>query len=124
LYPARAIATRLRRPITPEPALRERHFGSAQDRLYASFDDETRARWWTDMHARFEGGGESWADVYDRVAGFIERLRASAPAGEFVLVAHGGTVNVALTYLAGKPVDAMTFERIENCAVRTVVLPR
>lgn len=121
---ARAIAGRLSLAITAEPALRERHFGSAQDRLYAEFDEETRRRWWTDMHARFDGGGESWADVYDRVAGFLDRLRTTAPAREVILVAHGGTVNVALTYLAGKPVEAMTFERIENCAVRTVIVPR
>jgi probable phosphoglycerate mutase len=120
---ARPIAQRLGLSIMPEPALRERHFGTAQDRLYAEFDDETRARWWTDMHQRFDGG-ESWADVYDRVAAFLDELRRASTARELILVAHGGTVNVALTYLAGKSVDEMTFERIENCSVRTVMLPR
>lgn len=119
---ARSIAARLDLPVTPEPALRERHFGVAQDRLYADFDEDTRARWWSNMHDRFDGG-ESWADVYDRVAAFLDGLRAHAPARELILVAHGGSVNVALTYLAGKPVDEMTWERLENCAVRTVTLP-
>jgi probable phosphoglycerate mutase len=119
---ARIIGARLDLPVTPEPALRERHFGVLQDRLYEEFDAGTRALWWSDMGARFEGG-ESWADVYDRVAAFLDGLRASPPAREIILVAHGGTVNVGLTYLAGKPVDEMVFERLENCAVRTVAMP-
>ena len=120
---ARAISARLGLTVTPEPALRERHFGVMQGRLYEEFEAEVRGLWWSDMRERFEGG-ESWADVYDRVAAFLDGLRASPPGREVILVAHGGTVNVALTHLAGKPVDEMTFERIENCAVRTVALAR
>ena len=121
---ARTISARLDLPITADPALRERHFGSAQGRMYDDFDEEWRARWWSDVHERFDGGGESWADVYDRVAAFLDGLRTSGDADELILVAHGGTVNVALTYLAGKPVDDMTWQRLENCAVRTVALAR
>lgn len=119
---ARTIGARLDVPITPEPALRERHFGVMQGRLYEEFEAEVRGLWWSDMHERFEGG-ESWADVYDRVAAFLDGLRTAPPAREIILVAHGGTVNVALTYLAGKPVDDMAFERLENCAVRTIAMP-
>jgi broad specificity phosphatase PhoE len=101
-------------------------------------------------------GGESWRDVYERAAGFVERLRAetssltdlpnapsaggepfvrranhaplqSAPPGgsprrELILVTHGGTLNMICAYLEGIPVEALEWQRFENCAVKTIVL--
>ena len=114
------IAGRLGLPIVEEPLLRERNYGVARGRLYADFDEETRASW-RSPRVRIEGG-ESWADVFVRVEALLARLRSSPPAEEMVLVTHGGTMSVMLRHLAGGAVDAFVLEALENCAVRRVVL--
>jgi broad specificity phosphatase PhoE len=117
---AAAISERLALPITTEPALRERNFGYARGQLYADIGEETMALW-RDPHFRIDQG-ESWADVHERVAGFLESLRAAPPARELILVTHGGCMSVALDYLAGKSIDTFVITPLENCAVRTVTL--
>lgn len=58
-----------------------------------------------------------------RVARFLDGLRASPPADELILVTHGGAMSVALHCLADKPIDTFVLAPLENCAVRTVILP-
>ena len=117
---AAAISERLALPITEEPALRERNFGYARGQLYTDIGEATMALW-RDPHFRIDQG-ESWADVHERVARFLDALRATPPARELILVTHGGSMSVALDYLAGKPIDTFVLTPLENCAVRTVVL--
>jgi broad specificity phosphatase PhoE len=117
---AAAISERLSLPITEEPALRERNFGYARGQLYADIGEETMALWRA-PHFRIDQG-ESWADVHERVARFLESLRAAPPARELILVTHGGCMSVALDYLAGKPIDTFILTPLDNCAVRTIVL--
>ena len=114
------ISDRLGLPILPEPLLRERNFGVARGQLYADIGEEKIASW-RDPHVRIDGG-ESWADVFVRVEALLARLRSAPPAGELVLVTHGGTMNVLLQHLAGVEVDAFALAPLENCALRTVVL--
>ena len=120
LETARTIGEHLQLSVTDEPALRERNFGIARGQLYADIGEETLALW-RDPHFRIEQG-ESWADVYERMAEFIGRLRSAPPARELILVTHGGAMNVALAYLAGKSIDQFELAPLENCAVRSVVL--
>jgi probable phosphoglycerate mutase len=119
---AAATGAKLRR----EPALRERHMGILQ----GNTAEDARRHYgerlndlWSDPDVRFDGG-ESWRDVYARVAAFFHSLCASPPAPELVLVTHGGTLNVINAVLAGEPVERLAWERIDNCAVRTVSLLR
>ncbi len=117
---AEIIGGRLKLGVQDEPALRERNFGIARGRLYSEVGEETMAVW-RDPHVRIEQG-ESWADVYERVGRFLDALRAGPPAREMVLVTHGGSMNIALWYLAGKTIDAFELAPLENCALRTVVI--
>src|SRR5581483_11649650 len=119
---AAATGAKLRR----ERAMRERHMGILQ----GNTAEDARRHYgerlndlWSDPDVRFDGG-ESWRDVYARVAAFFHALRASPPAHELVLVTHGGTLNVINAVLAGEPVERLAWERIDNCAVRTVSLSR
>lgn len=116
------IGGRLGLPIVREPLLRERNFGVARGQLYADIGEETIASW-RDPRVRIEGG-ESWADVFVRVEELMSRLRAAPPAGELVLVTHGGTMNVMLQRLAGVEIDAFALAPLENCALRTVEVGR
>ena len=118
---AEIIGGRLNLAVRDEPALRERNFGIVRGRLYSDVGEETIATW-RDPHVRIEQG-ESWADVYERVGRFIDALRKAPPAGELVLVTHGGSMNVALWYLAGKSIDSFELAPLENCALRSVVVP-
>ncbi|MEX0750701.1 MAG: histidine phosphatase family protein [Dehalococcoidia bacterium] len=117
---AQIIAGRLALPVTPEPALRERHFGIVEGQLYADVAKLVDGWWQTPDH-RVEGG-ESNREMYDRVARCLERLVAEPPADEIILVTHGGTMNMAVAWLAGVPVDAHEWQRFDNCALRTVVV--
>ncbi len=117
---AAVIGERLGLPVTEEPALRERNFGDARGQLYADVGEQTLALW-RDPRYRI-GGGESWADVYERVEAFFERLKRTAPARELVLVTHGGTMSVALSYLEGKPIDEFQILPLENCALRSIAI--
>jgi broad specificity phosphatase PhoE len=158
LETARAISEATGLPVIEEPALRERHFGVLQGRLYGDMLEEVEHAW-RNPDVRPEGG-ESWRDVYDRAARFLERLRADAPSltdlpdadlpdapgngepsarranhaplqsapadgsprRELILVTHGGTLNMICAYLEGIPVEALEWQRFENCAVKTIVL--
>lgn len=117
---AAAIGGRLALPVVEAPALRERNFGIGRGRLYADIGEET-LKLWAEPRYRIEQG-ESWADVYDRVASFLDALRAAPPAREMILVTHGGAMSVALAYLEGTPIDEFKIVPLDNCAVRTVAL--
>jgi len=114
------ISDRLGLPILREPLLRERNFGVARGQLYADIGEEKIASW-RDPHVRIDGG-ESWADVFERVDALLSQLRARPPARELVLVTHGGTMNVMLQRFAGGDIDAFKLAPLENCALRTVVI--
>jgi probable phosphoglycerate mutase len=115
---AAPIARALGLEILPEPALRERNFGVAQGRLFADVEELMR-EWWKRHDEEIEGG-ETNRQMYRRVAAFLEALRRAPPADNIVLVSHGGTINMALAYLAGISIEDMQWQRVGNCAVTTV----
>jgi probable phosphoglycerate mutase len=117
---ARIIAARLNLPIIAEPSLRERNFGIARGRLYSEIGEETHALW-REPRYRIEGG-ESWADVFERMQEFFLRMRRAPPAPELICVSHGGAMSVALQHLAGTAIDDFKVEALENCAHRVVTL--
>jgi probable phosphoglycerate mutase len=118
---AEIIAARLALPVFAEPALRERHFGIAQGQLYADAAKLVEG-WWQDPDHRVEGG-ESNREMYDRVAAYLAELTAAPPARELVLVTHGGTMNMMVASLANTPIEALEWQRFDNCDLRTVVVP-
>ncbi|KAK8454621.1 hypothetical protein SEVIR_4G006200v4 [Setaria viridis] len=92
--------------VREEPRLREQDFGNFQDREQMRVEKELRLRYGRFFY-RFPNG-ESAADVYDRITGFRETLRADIDIGRFqppgrrtpnmniVLVSHGLTLRVFL----------------------------
>lgn len=92
--------------VTKEPRLREQDFGNFQDREKMRVEKAVRL-----LYGRFFyrfPNGESAADVYDRITGFRETLRADIDHGRFqppgqrsqnmniVMVSHGLTLRVFL----------------------------
>ncbi|XP_062189312.1 phosphoglycerate mutase-like protein AT74H isoform X2 [Phragmites australis] len=92
--------------VREEPRIREQDFGNFQDREKMRVEKEIRRRYGRFFY-RFPNG-ESAADVYDRITGFRETLRADIDIGRFqppgqrspnmniVLVSHGLTLRVFL----------------------------
>ena len=71
------------------------------------------------LHEVRWGGGESVVDVYERVGDFFDSL-ADSPAGPVVIVSHGFTIQIALTYLhGGSPYD-VDWATLPNGGIVTV----
>jgi broad specificity phosphatase PhoE len=107
--------------LAPEsnPALRERNFGRAQGRPHihlpsaASGIEIDRV---VDVDAR-PVDGESLTDLYERVAAFIDESETRAPAGDVLVVTHGGVIRVAQAYCNGIPAADMDWGPVPNASV-------
>jgi broad specificity phosphatase PhoE len=83
-------------PVTLTPALREQGYGVLEGRSSRELWDVVD---WTDPHWAAEGG-ESLAQLYGRVAGYLAVLRAEPPAAVVALVTHGDTIRAAQAVVA------------------------
>ncbi|KMZ68198.1 putative Phosphoglycerate mutase [Zostera marina] len=108
--------------VREEPRVREQDFGNFQDREKMRVEKSLRLRYGRFFY-RFPNG-ESAADVYDRITGFRETLRADIDIGRFqppgqqspnmnlVIVSHGLTLRVFLMRWYKWTVDQ--FESLNN----------
>ncbi|HEY0821032.1 MAG TPA: histidine phosphatase family protein [Rhizobacter sp.] len=104
---AQAIARVTGLPITADPGLRERGFGSFEGHTYR----EIETRWpeesmrWRKRELDFSPGGvgESLRVFYERCVNTAARLAAAHPGQTIALVAHGGVMDCL--YRAASRVD-------------------
>ena len=106
--------------LTALPELAEQHLGDWQGRDRKAFLAErqigTHALWFAPADERAPGG-ESFADLVDRVAPTVERLTREHRGRDIVAVTHGGTIRAALAVaLAIAPQAALAFAT-DNCAL-------
>ncbi|GGL85211.1 histidine phosphatase family protein [Nakamurella endophytica] len=103
----------------PTPLLREMDLG----RWQGLPSDEAAARWadlaaddpWTPDDRRRPPGGESTADVRARVAALLASPLVTEVDGAVVLVSHGDTIRVAVSYLLGEvPAEPEVAEDAED----------
>ncbi len=110
--------------LTLEPALRERSFGDVEGRLEAEVNQQLEGRFlerWADPDFTFDGG-ETRRQLYQRVGAFLHDLLTSPPQGEIVLVAHGGTLQVARGFLEQIPVERLSEWHSGNGEVTTLTV--
>jgi broad specificity phosphatase PhoE len=107
------LGPRIRR-VREEPRLREQDWGNLQQQA-----DQVRQRQERDAFGHFFyrlDSGESGADVYDRVTGFLSGLTApdgiDDPGRTVLLVTHGLTMRLACMALMGWTVSQ--FEALSN----------
>jgi broad specificity phosphatase PhoE len=112
---ARALGTSAR----AEPALREQFFGVMEGRLAAELTAEPTPAGGHVSQVRW-GGGESVADMYARVGGFLRQVLAAHPGQDIVLVTHGGPVRVAVAWLRGLGPQRVEWHPVPNGSVTTV----
>jgi len=90
---AAAVAARHGLPVSIDPDLREKNFGTWEGltgiEIQERFPDATRGAW---------GDGESTGEVTERVITALERVRREHPDALVLVVAHGGPLRAALAH--------------------------
>jgi broad specificity phosphatase PhoE len=83
-------------------------------------EEDTIRRRLHDQDALFDlaPGGETGAELRARIHPTVERIIATTPPGNIVVVAHGGVINAYLGEVMGVPRDMFFFP--ENTSVSTV----
>lgn len=106
-------------PLVVETALAEQHFGEwqGQPRHEIYSRHMPWPGFWISAADHRPPGGESFAEVTERVASAIERLNAVHAGRDIVAVAHGGTIRAALALaLRLSPANALAFS-VENLSL-------
>ncbi len=119
------IAVPRGQPVMPEPALRERHYGSFQRMTYAearSVHPEEFARFEArEPDAGFPGGrGETLAMLDARVWTFVEAVRARHAGQSVLLVTHGGVLDIVARRVRKLGLTGRRDFDIANCALNWV----
>ena len=101
---AQAIAGRHGLPVRSAPRLREMSFGAWEGLTYAEIEErdaQTLAAWRADPASVSPPGGETAAQVADRVQAFLDDLARVRQDRTVLLVAHGGTLRMLLCLALG-----------------------
>jgi len=88
-------------PLLAEPDLAEQHLGDWQGIAHAALTERLRHPphpFWPHAAEEEPPGGESFARLRDRVAPVLERLAATHPGEDVVVIAHGGSIRAALAH--------------------------
>ncbi|MBO1030444.1 histidine phosphatase family protein [Tessaracoccus sp. SD287] len=101
------------------PLLREQALGELEGRLTSELMPQPVPAG-LDMAEVAWGGGESLADVYQRLQRLLAELRTRFDRhGRVMLVSHGDTLRVLLALLEGRTHREIAWSPITNCAVIT-----
>lgn len=104
---AQGIADRDRLPLNVDPRWRELDFGAWDGLDPADIDPQALSRFYDDPDRHPPPDGERWADFVARVGAAI----AGRPAGNVLVITHGGAMRAALAYLCGfAPVQLWSFD--------------
>ncbi len=91
-------------PLEVETDLIEQGLGEWQGLPHEAFAERLRHPphpFWSIAAEERPPGGESFADVIDRVGPAVDRLVADNAGGDAVIVAHGGSIRAALAHAMG-----------------------
>ena len=110
---AAPLAAKLGLPLLASPALREQHMGAWEgqswEALTAADVGAVRA-YWSRYHDARPPGGESLADLRDRVAAFWAAEHDRLRGGRWIVVTHIGVIRASLCDWLGLPLsEALRF---------------
>lgn len=121
---ARAASERLGIALTPDPQLRERHYGIFQGLTYAEAEqrhpqDFARhsAR---DPEYALPGGGESLSQLDARIRAAIEDIVRAHPGGRLLIVTHGGVLDILHRLASAKPLSQPRDFALPNAALNWI----
>ncbi len=110
-------------PLETRPALIEQHLGALEGLPHDRFFERLRHPphpFWSIHWDERPPGGESFADVIDRVGPEIDRLVAENAGGDVVVVAHGGSIRAALAHAMRIPGEAVLSFSIKNLSLTRI----
>jgi 2,3-bisphosphoglycerate-dependent phosphoglycerate mutase len=123
---AAIIAGRLGLPLEFDPGLREQDLGALEGTSSVTADRPADApgdaafdviNQFYDEPYTLPPGGESVAQMYDRVHQTLRRLAAARPAAELIVVTHGGPVRVAMAGKLPPPGTPLPRNRVGNASI-------
>ena len=88
-----------------------------QDDLPADCSDGAAHRFWHAPALERPPGGESFAEVVERVGGAIERISAANGGRDNIVVAHGGSIRAALAHALGLAAEKALGFAVDNCSL-------
>jgi 2,3-bisphosphoglycerate-dependent phosphoglycerate mutase len=104
-------------PLLLEPRLRELHFGEWQGLTYAeikSCQPAALAAWEADWLNTAPPGGETLAQLVERVQSVYQEILDSHPAETTLLVGHGGALQALLCLALGVPPERFWQFQLDN----------
>jgi alpha-ribazole phosphatase len=106
------------RPLRLSPALMEIHCGDWEMRAWDDLPPEEVGPWMADFVRVRIPGGESYADLHQRVTRCWETI--SREDGDIAIVAHGGVIRSILSGITGTPlIDSFkAFALHYGCVIR------
>ncbi|HEX3784353.1 MAG TPA: histidine phosphatase family protein [Pseudonocardiaceae bacterium] len=124
---AEIIAAELRLPVRVDAELREQCLGDLQGRRYRDTWGEGTVQdaideLWRDPFRR-PPGGESVADMYERVQRALLRLATEHTGRLLVVVTHGGVVRTASADGPPRPGIAMPHTTVDNASITSWSTP-
>lgn len=121
---AQTIGRALRVPVQYDEALREQDVGAMQGRTTDQLRAEATPAGQHVSEVRW-AGGESTADVAQRLRRFLRRERCAPDPRlqHLILVSHGDTIRVALAILSGSSHRDLDWSPIDNGSVLTLTDP-
>ncbi len=123
---ARIAAAARPLPLRRDPRLRELHFGDWEGLTHpeiARAHPEALAAWEADCERTAPPGGETLAQLADRVRGFLADLAAEVPPDQVVLVvSHNGPLQVLLCLALGLPPRARWQFRLDPAGLSALHL--
>ncbi len=114
---AKAIQPEPIPPLVLEPRLREMHFGEWQGLTYAEIQacqPEALAAWEADWLNNAPPGGETLAQLVERVQAVYHEILAAHPDGTVLLVGHGGALQALLCMALGLPPERFWQLQLDN----------
>ena len=116
---AAIIAGRLGLPLEFDPGLREQNLGSLEGTASVTGDGRSDVinEFWDEPY-RQPPGGESVADMYQRVRATLGRLTAAWPGATPIVVTHGGPVRVATADRLPPPGHSLPRGTVANASIK------
>ncbi|HZU67853.1 MAG TPA: histidine phosphatase family protein [Ktedonobacteraceae bacterium] len=125
LATAQAVADYHGLSVWEDADLREFSLGAWEEVPYAEVKARDAAlldRWRNDPEHTAPPGGETGAQVRDRILRALERWQAQYPKGTVLWVTHGGTLGVLLCHLLGMELRRRNQFRFANASITELKL--
>ncbi len=120
---AEQIASALRVPLIPDPALCEMRLGAWEGRTVAEIQADQPGRyegWLADPEANPAPGGEPLSAFFRRVTDWMDGVERAHRDGQIFTVSHGGVIKAVLCRVLGLAPAALFRIKQDNTAVSRV----